>query len=164
MLDVSVENHAVVGAKMADILKQLTEARQQQYDYVLIQGGGNDVVRLTNAAELAGKIDAVFLVARSYAPQVIALSCGDVGNAPIFPFPLAQILSYRTRSTRQLFVNAAVTNDVLYVNLLEYPDEFSADPTRFYAADSFHPSGDGYGLWFAHVAQKITETWHEKAH
>ena len=40
---------------------------------------------------------------------------------------------------------------VTFVDLFRDPDEdpFVKEPHRYYCADGLHPSGEGYGLWFA---------------
>jgi len=85
------------------------------------------------------------------------MTSGDVGLVPIFAWPLSAFFDWRTRAVRAVFIEEIGKHkSAAYVDLFrEAADEpFNTDVPRYYAADRFHPSGQGYALWFAQL-QKV---------
>ena len=160
-----VENRAVSGAQVSDLPGQIAKASLPQYSIILIQIGGNDIVRFHNATQTANLL-ANELVALPPAGKVVVISAGDVGSAPLFPLPFHPIyhalnISYHAEFTRALaapIVTASgPTDNITYVNLYTAPGNslFSSDPKTYFAADGFHPSSDGYGVWFNAVRSAL---------
>lgn len=142
------------GAKTDESLSQLQSAPDARYAAVLIQVGGNDVLRFTDIADLRAATVALLRAARSRAPYVVMMSSGDVGTAPAFVKPVDWIYSWRTRQVRELFLELAGVEGIDYVDLYNPSDDnpFYQDPDRYYATDGLHPSGEGYRLWFEQLA------------
>jgi lysophospholipase L1-like esterase len=148
--NVDITNRAVSGAKVADVPGQLDALRDQHYDLVYIQIGGNDIVRFTSLKKIEDGLRPLLDAARGIADEVVIASCGNVGTAEIFPLETRWLLRMRTQQVREVFMRVAVGEHIHYVDLYRERavDPFAADPTRHYAADSFHPSSDGYGVWY----------------
>ena len=81
---------------------------------------------------------------------VTLLSCGNVASALLFPRPLAFLWERRTLLVRDMFMRAASKQGVTYFDLYrdKKTDPFFLEPYRYHASDLFHPSGEGYGLWY----------------
>lgn len=49
--------------------------------------------------------------------------------------------------------------NVTYIDLYEErnKDEFLKDPKKYFAKDMFHPSSDGYGLWYKKFKETLKE-------
>ena len=146
----AVENRARDGAVTRAVVGQLAGVQEHRFDLVLVQTGGNDILRLTPTEGLREATAAVLDAAGARGRRVVMMSTGDVGTAPAFPFPVDRLLSARTRQVRQVFMEAAAAAGVTYVDLYRRPaaDPFLADPDRYYARDGLHPSGAGYALWY----------------
>lgn len=68
---VQIENRARTGAKFRDIAEQLQGCRR--VDLLLIQGGGNDVIRLTGERRLRVDIEQSLDLARACADKVFVM-------------------------------------------------------------------------------------------
>lgn len=159
-LNASVENHAKSGASVADLLSQLAQAKRAHYDIILIQIGGNDVIRLHPLTRTQKILDESLSAISARSPRVVLLLAGRVGKAPLFPrFIIGPLLTNRAAALRTRFIESAQRRGVLYVDLLLPSKIFNTDPKRYYAKDMLHPSHDGYGVWFAAVKDSITRRW-----
>ena len=143
-----IDNRARDGATFADVIGQL-EAVTGRYDLVLVQAGGNDVIRLRSMDRVRADIDRVAALARARADLVLLMPAGNVGNAPFFFAPVSWLMSARARSMHGFVREAAERHHAVYVNLYKEPesDPFARQP-GLHAADGLHPSDAGYRLWF----------------
>jgi len=146
--NVAIENRSRDGARFADVRAQL-DAATGPYAMVLVQAGGNDVLRLTGDDRLALDVDAALARARRLAPTVVVMPPGNVGIAPFFWPPISWWMSGRARTMHAIVRDAALRRGSTYVGLYHEreDDPFARDPKRMYAADGLHPSGDGYAQW-----------------
>ncbi len=144
-----VENYAVSGAVVDDLVLQITEARQTSYDFILVQIGGNDITRLHPAVQTAQTLTFI-LKTLPPAKQVLVVSAGDVGAATIIPPFFRPIFTKLNLAYHAEFAKDLGAEGITYVNLHEAPDNelFTTHPEIYLAVDGFHPSGAGYGLWF----------------
>lgn len=153
----TIENLSVSGRKTAELIPVLTGLGGGHYDRLIIQIGGNDITYFTDEKQLSQDITSVLTEARKLSSQVILLTAGNVGNAPLLPRPLAFLWERRTLSVREIFMTAAETAGVVYVDLYrEKPsDPFYLEPYRYHAIDLFHPSSEGYGLWYQDLKKAL---------
>lgn len=148
-----IDNRARDGARFADVAGQL--AGDERFDIVLVLAGGNDVIRLTDAATLREAVDRVATLARRHADHVVLIPPGNVGNAPLFFAPLSGWMTRRSRSLHSTVRDAAARHGAVYVNLYaaREVDPFVLQP-GLNAADGLHPSDAGYRLWYAQLRQQ----------
>ena len=146
---VRIMNRAQVGAKFAEIAKQLEPP--QRFDLILIVGGGNDVIRLTGGAALQADMGRALQLTSDRADAVVLMPVGNVGNAPFFTRPLSWLMRRRSLRLHALARGAAARANAIYVNnhKKRHEDPFVRDARRLNAADGLHPSDDGYLLWFS---------------
>lgn len=160
--DVRIVNRARVGAKFADIVRQLESL--ERFDIILILGGGNDVIRLTSNAALQTSVDKALQLASDRANTVVLMPAGNIGNTPFFPQPLSWLMRRRSRKLHAIAKSAAASAKAIYVNGYKekHEDPFVREAGRLNAADGLHPSDDGYQLWFgalqeqAALSQRLT--------
>ncbi|MES2225563.1 MAG: GDSL-type esterase/lipase family protein [Patescibacteria group bacterium] len=147
-----VENHAVSGAVVSDLAGQIGKAELTRYDLILVQIGANDIVRFHDARETAERLSKV-LGTLPQAEHVVVLSAGDVGAATLFPEPIRPFYTRLNQGFHQEFSRALAAQGITYVNLSTGPgvELFIEQPNVYLAADGFHPSSAGYGLWFEAV-------------
>jgi len=143
-----IVNRASDGARFADIARQL--GGDERFDLVLVLGGGNDVIRLTDSTLLAQQVADVARRARSLAPLVILMPPGNVGNAPFFIAPLSWLMAQRSRALHGFVRQAAHDQGAIYVGLYKdkASDPFAQRPDELNARDGLHPSDAGYQLWY----------------
>lgn len=145
--DLEVENRGRDGAKFADVLRQLDG--DEPFDMVLVQAGGNDVIRLRDLGASGADIGQVVRRARERAALVVVMPAGNVGNSPFFFPPLSWWMTRRSRELHTHVRTAARRHEAVYVNLFQEreDDPFVRHP-ELNAADGLHPSDAGYRLWF----------------
>ena len=156
-----ITNIAVSGARLADLEKRLDALHEQaaaKHDLVFLLIGANDITHFTSCAAMRAQLTRILAVAEQIGKQTILLTAGDVGLSPAFKWPLSRIMTMRTLETRVIFTEEiAKRHHVRYVDLYhEAKDEiFNTDVERYYAPDHFHPSDDGYGIWYAKIKEVI---------
>lgn len=155
--DWSIENVSVSGRKTAELIPVLEVLGTHQYDWVILQIGGNDITHFTDLSSLEGDITRVLEEARRVGTQVTLLSCGSVASALIFPRPVAFLWDRRTLQVRDIFMKASEERGVTYVDLYrdKTTDPFFLEPYRYHASDLFHPSSEGYGLWYEELKKAL---------
>jgi len=116
---------------------------------VLVQAGGNDVIRLRGLGGMRSDVDRLVSMARDRADQVVLMPAGNIGNAPFFRAPLSWWMTWRSRQLHQLVRETAEQQGLVYVNLFHEHDDdpFVAQP-ELNASDGLHPSASGYRAWF----------------
>ena len=148
--DVEIINRAEDGARTGELIQQLGAAPGAAYDVILIQSGGNDILRFTGLRRLRAATTRLLRLAQARAGRVVMMSTGDVGAAPAFPTPFDWLYSWRTLRVRELLVELTTHLRIEYVDLYHPGAEnpFNANPEKYYATDGLHPSDEGYRLWF----------------
>jgi lysophospholipase L1-like esterase len=143
----SIENRARDGALFADVAEQLL--RPGRFDAVLVQAGGNDVIRLRSESAMRKDLDDLLDAARQRADIVIVMPAGNVGNAPFFFAPWSWWMTRRARGMHRLVARAAARTNATYVNLFHERDDdpFVRQP-ELNASDGLHPSDAGYRVWW----------------
>jgi lysophospholipase L1-like esterase len=156
--NVYIRNRSHNGATAQDILLKLENEPEKNFTLVLVQVGGNDILRFTKLNTLRHVIIRVLETAATKGKHVIFMSTGNVGLAPAFPLPLSWIYTWQTRKVRAIFMEAASKTGVEYVDLFKErkDDPFLREPSLFYAADYLHPGSEGYGLWYEELKRQTS--------
>ncbi|MDM7951278.1 GDSL-type esterase/lipase family protein [Hydrogenophaga sp.] len=143
-----IDNRARDGATFEGVVQQL-QVDSARYDVVLIQAGGNDVIRLRSDDAVRADIDRATALAAARSDRVLLMPAGNVGNAPFFFPPLSSLMTTRAERLHGFIQAAAQRHGAVYINLFQAPedDPFVQDP-NLHARDGLHPSDAGYRLWF----------------
>lgn len=150
-----ITNIGVSGQRLEGLLIKLSTQKGNSYDLVVLQIGANDITGRTAYSDIQARLAQALTDARALAPKVVVMTSGDVGLAPVFKWPLSAYLSARTRAVRDIFITEASRHlGVTYVDLFaeKKDDVFLTDIPRYYAPDFFHPSAEGYGVWYSQFA------------
>jgi lysophospholipase L1-like esterase len=141
-----IDNRARDGATFADVVRQFDGT--QRYDLVLVQAGGNDVIRLRSDDDVRADIDRVTALARERAGRVVLMPAGNVGNAPFFFPPASWLMTDRARRMHGFVRESTARHGALYVSLFKdkADDPFVQTP-GLHAVDGLHPSDAGYRVW-----------------
>jgi len=142
-----IDNLARDGATFEGVVDQL--AGDERYDLVLVQAGGNDVIRLRSEDDMRANIDRAIELARARSERVLVMPAGNVGNAPFFIAPGSWLMTSRARTLHALVRESAQRHGAVYVNLFkEAADDPFAQQPDLNARDGLHPSDAGYQVWF----------------
>ena len=141
-----IDNRARDGATFADVVRQLDGT--QRYDLVLIQAGGNDVIRMRSDDDVRADIDRATALARERSDRVVLMPAGNVGNAPFFFAPVSQLMTSRARRLHAFVRESATRHGAVVVNLFKEKaeDPFAQTP-ELNAVDGLHPGDAGYRVW-----------------
>ena len=141
-----IDNRARDGATFADVVGQL--AGSERYDLVLVQAGGNDVIRLRSDEDVRADIDRATALARERSDRVVLMPAGNVGNAPFFFPPASWLMTERARRLHGFVRESANRHGAVVVNLFkERADDPFAQKPELNAVDGLHPSDAGYQVW-----------------
>ena len=151
-----VENLSVSGAKIKDLNAQVAKIKLKEYDYILVQIGGNNIIARQNAGEAAEELNKIYKILPKN-KQTLHICCGNVGDSAILPWFVRSYYTNKTLSYHQAFEKINKENGVSYVNLFDTKDKdpFLQSPKEYLAADGFHPSALGYEYWFLKIKEKI---------
>ncbi len=151
-----LENRGVSGARVEDLAGQLAKTNLSEYDYILIQIGGNDVVARHDAEVVAQELG-VLLEKLPAHQKLIVQMCGDVGTATLLPWYVKPYFSNKNQAFHTAFERIVTKSGGLYVNLYlpKAEDPFVAQPGVYFSADGFHPSSAGYASWFEILKKQL---------
>ncbi len=145
---VSVAVLAVSGARVADVLAdQAPKVAGLQPNLVLISVGANDTIHLTGRGAFRHTYEKVVRALPAGVP-VVLLGVPDMGAIPRFAQPLRAVSGWRGRNVDAEVRRVAAGSGALYADIAgPTGPPFRRHPDRYFAADDFHPSDAGYGLW-----------------
>jgi lysophospholipase L1-like esterase len=142
---VLMTNHAVVGARSADLDRQVTRALSQRPHVAVIIVGANDVTNLVPIRVSVAHLVAQVQRLRGAGCAVVVGTCPDLGTIrPVGP-PLRNVARRASRVLADAQRRAVEPLGAAAVDIhtLLGP-EFVANAEAFFAPDRFHPSGLGY--------------------
>ncbi|MBP7057275.1 SGNH/GDSL hydrolase family protein [Candidatus Gracilibacteria bacterium] len=154
----SVVNIAVNGSMVADVCTQL-EQTTGRYDLILMQVGGNDIIRFTRYRKYTRDIRIALTLAKNKARYVLLVPVGNAGSCRIFRYPLRWWMEWRTHGIRKctLAVVRSAGPTVRYVDLFDEraKDPFMLDPQQYFSEDQFHPNDAGYAQWMTKINREL---------
>lgn len=142
---VLLTNVAVVGARSADLDPQVERVLVVRPHVAVIMVGANDVTHLVRPQVAVRHLAAAVRRLREAGTEVVVGTCPDLGAVkPISP-PLRQLarrMSRELAAAQLIAVRDAGGRPVPLAALLG--EAFDQDPERYFSADRFHPSAEGY--------------------
>jgi lysophospholipase L1-like esterase len=152
--DAEIVNACVSGARVRDTLGQVRQGLQSgrwtRFDVVVLQVGGNDVLRFEPLPALERDLRSLLADLARLGDHVVWAALANVGCAPIFLPPFSWLMRVRARRCGRLFARRARAAGVTFVDFYREPheDPFSANASRYYAHDGLHPSGAAYAFCY----------------
>lgn len=142
-------NQSFSGARSADIINLLLdETIEKQPDIVTILIGTNDVHGdISLAAFTKNYEDILSRLTQETKARVYAISIPYLGSGSLIRPPYNYYFPRRIRSFNEKIERLAKRYGVQYIDLYTSTTKVSVKDGPYYAADSFHPSADGYALW-----------------
>ncbi len=152
---------AVGGSRADDVLAgQLTEAVALHPDIAVLNVGGNDVIRAVPVRRYAATLQTIVDRLEEASGAVLLLGVGDLGAIPRLPPVLRPYLSHRS----VIFDRACARVGAGRTRLVKTDAGRSAAadtwaPTDLFAADQFHASAAGHGLFADTMAPYFAEAY-----
>lgn len=140
---------AVPGATAADVVRlQLPRVEAEEPAVVYVSVGANDVTHLTSVGAFRHEYRKL-LAGLPAGARVVALGIPDMGAPPRLAQPLRSIAGWRGRRLgREIRPLVERRPHSAYVDIAGATGRtFRREPDRMFAADRYHPSSAGYGLW-----------------
>ncbi len=149
------------GKLLEELLKEILEKRTSlgHFDLIVFQIGGNDITHRTPFADMDRDIRALVEIGKNLSTYVVVLHTGNLGRSPIFPKPIGWYFTWRTKHVREIYQRVAKETGAVYVDLYaaEVDELFRTDRPRYYMNDLFHPSGEGYRIWYENTRKALDE-------
>ena len=144
------------GATVADVVNhQLPAVAGLQPDVVFVSVGANDVTHLTSRADFEACYRRL-VAGLPGSVEVVLLGVPDMGAIPRLAQPLRGVAGFRGDQLDDVVRQVTADTGNTYVDIAaETGPPFRRDPERFFAADRFHPSDDGYRRWAEAVLEVV---------
>ena len=142
---VMLTNVAVVGARSADLAAQVDRVLAVRPHVAMIMIGANDVTHLVRPQDSVRDLGEAVRRLREAGTEVVVGTCPDLGTVRPFAPPLRQLarrMSRELAAAQAIVVRDAGGRPVPLARILG--EAFDAEPGRFFSADRFHPSAEGY--------------------
>ena len=149
-------NHAVVGARSADLERQVTRCLSARPHVAVIIIGANDVTHLVPQHLAAQRLAVAVARLIEAGTHVVVGTCPDLGTVhPVGP-PLRWVARELSRSLAGAQRRSATRAGAITVSLYDLlGPEFKADAEALFGPDRFHPSGLGYRRIGAHLLPPV---------
>lgn len=156
----TIVNAGINGLKTKGLVDQLhTYSENKSYDLIIIDIGGNDIVRFTRLDALEKDINTALSLAKENADHVLFLHGGNVGSSRLLPYGTRWLFTKRTRQVREIWKEAArdTGEQTVFIDIFREKDEdpFVKDPMTYYSRDMFHPSNEGYKDWYTFISPEL---------
>lgn len=154
-----IVNRSKSGREISEALEVLHSIYRSDWDLIILQISGNDIFHLNSLEQSKTDLRLLFQAAKDKAEQVIYVTTGSIGHAPLIPQPFDWLYSMISKKYIDQYVAIAEENNVMVVNNYRNrrDDIFESDPDKYYSADKFHPSSAGYKVWFHNLDQVLSE-------
>ena len=155
-----VINVARSGARIGHVVDQLKKVDCDQVAMVLIQACANDVLEFRPAAKVECDLREALAMAKSMSANVVLMPGHNFSVAPFFLRPISRVIMWHAVKVHGVMKRVVDEMGIIFVDLFHDPrnDLFVKEPKRYYCADGLHPSGEGYGVWFATLMAQVPIT------
>lgn len=147
------------GATVDDVVAhQLPVLAGLAPDAVFVSAGANDVTHLTSRVDVERAYRRLVAGVPAGAAAVL-LGVPDMGAIPRLAQPLRALAGWRAEQLDEVVRHVARDTASTYVDIAGRTGPvFRADPDRFFAADDYHPSDEGYRRWAEAVLEVVPST------
>ena len=159
VMHANVANFGKSGAHTSDLMQQMALAQKSHYDLILMHMGANDIIQLMSISAAALNMDRALEKAKEKSDHVVFLFAGNIGDAPLWPWPFKSIYKSKSLDLRARYAQLALKHDALFIDIYAKGPVFESDPKRYYAPDNLHLSADGYEKWFEFITESVQEKW-----
>ncbi|MDA8596864.1 SGNH/GDSL hydrolase family protein [Candidatus Pacebacteria bacterium] len=153
----SIANNSENGRTIGELVP-VSETVTQQYELILLQIGGNDILQKRDPAVVESELRTIVSNLAERTTHLVMMSSGNVGGASAFSGKKGQEYEAITRTYRALFMEVALDTPLTYIDLFLEPenDPFVTNPKKYLSADGLHPSSAGYAQWYQSLQPVLT--------
>lgn len=158
---------AVGGSKARDVLaSQVHEAIALRPDIAIVSVGANDALRATPIPRFEAEYDEILRLLQERVPGIAVSGVGDLGSIPRLPALARSIVRIRGRA----FDHAVRRSVSRHPGVLKTDtwspgwEEFNTNPDAIFAADLFHASAYGHGIYTAAIIPALEELVARRGH
>ena len=154
----TIENRALAGARIADVLGQLDGLDPTaRYDVALVHAGGNDILKRARVRALGTDARAVLDRLRGRVRHVVWFGSANVGLSRLFLPPLGRLVTLRMRRAHDVLRTAVEQDGGIFVDYFREAgcDPYSHRPDRYYASDGVHPSRAAYRYCYQVLRRRV---------
>ena len=154
----TIDNRAVAGACIADVLGQLDRLDPTaRYDVALVHAGGNDVLKRARVRALGTDARAVLDRLRGRVRHVVWFGSANVGLSRLFLPPIGGLVTQRMRRAHGVLRTAVEQDGGIFVDYFREAgcDPYSHRPDRYYASDGVHPSRAAYRYCYQVLRRRV---------
>lgn len=128
----------------------------EQFDYILLGIGGNDVMKLSSPVKWRRDMTELLGILRSKNPDaaIFITNCPMIIASPIMPFPIKPILWKLSKMHNENILE--FTREMERVFYYRQPTELRLEG---FFADGIHPSEQGYSDWAAAMMKYFSENY-----
>jgi len=144
---------AQAGLTSEELIKEINELQPQQFDYVVVSVGVNDVTHLTSDKNWIKNLHTIFdlLTTKFGHPQILMTALPPMHLFTKIPQPLRAWLGKRAKKLNT--VMKVVTAENSHCSLLTIDSPFTS---KYLAKDGFHPSKLAYNIWAEQAAKELS--------
>lgn len=146
---VIMQNYAISGARVNDVLSKQIPAIKTSPDITLIAVGANDVTHLTSVEEFEGdlksSIDRLYKINPKM--HIILTGSPQMGSVPRLPQPLRYFAKIRTSQINDAVERLAKSQNVTFAHIAKNTGPVFSENPELFARDNFHPNNKGYSIW-----------------
>ena len=152
-----VVNVAKSGARVGHVVGQLDGVKVERADLILIHACANDVLEFRSVEKVERDLRAAVAKARTLSPNVVLMPGHNFSVAPFFLRGFSRIIMWQAVRVHAVVERVTRELGVTFVDLFHDPsaEPFLKEPHRHYCSDGLHPSGEGYGIWFATLMMAV---------
>ncbi|MGB0757053.1 MAG: GDSL-type esterase/lipase family protein [Patescibacteria group bacterium] len=154
----NIDNKSDDGLKINEV-RGVLDSVNDDYDIILIHAGGNDIVYFSPLQSIQHHMTELVREANFKSKEVIVITSGNVGFAPIWPYPLNKLYDTRSQKVLPLIQENVEREGGTFVSLLttRENDPFKDALDTYYAEDGLHLSSEGYVVWYESLLDTLSK-------
>jgi len=152
--DFDVENYSRNGLRLKGLTDILNTMQDKTFDLAVLQIGANDIIDFTPLEDIKKEEHRVLDLALHIAKKVLILHSGDVGQAPMFIWPVNWIFTWRSLKVREIYIQSQ-DDRVSYLDI--YALNKGKNFNGCYAGDNLHLNKKGYAMWYGYIKDQLQQ-------
>ncbi len=155
-----IENFAVAGARIADVVKeQLPKLDSLTPKLAILVIGGNDLIKGTLLKQFHNSLKETLERLSSISKHVIVLNVPKISLLPVTPVHLKLIAELKTKRFNHIFHRTAeLFSNVLLFDMYQFSHTHLHSEEELLAEDQFHPNNRAYQL----LAQELHDALNKR--
>ena len=143
---VEVNNYAVNGSITNNLIHQLKNIHERNYNLTIISTGGNDTWRFTNPRNVERDLRIAVTQAKAISNNnVVLIIYNNIASGPIFPFFVRYFILRRTKIINEIFMRVGAEYGIEAIPIFLNGEKC---PHNFFSQDGLHPSSEGYRIMY----------------